>query len=131
MSAKEAVMRNFAKYILLAQTASDAGKGFISSKANNAEKALDEGYVLKDKYIAQAISAARNLRNVKVSCSYDIGMTVVMFDIRGYGQISFHSFKDWSYLNLPYGEWNGIKGGSIKTCQKLARKYNLPYYKIK
>ena len=124
-------MRNFAKFILLAQTASDAGKGYISSKANNAEKALDEGYALKDKYIAQAIAASRNLRNVKVSISCDNYMDVVLFDIRGYGQISFHSFKDWSYLRLPYGEWNGIKGGSIKTCQKLARKFNLPYYKIK
>jgi len=124
----------FAKYLLLAQVASDAGKGYISSKANNVKKALEENYNLKDKYIAQAISVARGLGNVKVSLGIDkrLGMDVVYFDIKGYGQVSFHSYRDWSYTGLPYnGKWNGIKGGSLMTCRKLARKLNLPYYKHK
>ena len=124
----KAAFKQFAKYLLLAQTASDAGKGYISSKANNASKALEKNYAAKDKYIAQAIDAARCLGNVRVSLSDDMGMSVVLFDISGYGQVSFHSYKDWEYKKLPYGGWNGIRGGSLMTCQKLARKLNLPYY---
>lgn len=126
--------KQFAKYLLLAQTASDAGKGYISSRANNVKNALDKNYGLKDRYIAQAISLARGLGNVKVSLGVDdlLDMDIVYFDIQGYGQVSFHSFKDWSYTGLPYnGKWNDIKGGSVMTCKKLARKLNLPYYKHK
>ena len=126
--------KSFAKYLLLAQVASDAGKGYISSKANNVAKALEKNYDLKDRYIAQAIKLAKGLGNVTVSLGIDddLGMDIVYFDIKGYGQVSFHSFKDWSYTGLNYnGKWNGIRGGSIKTCQKLARKLNLPHYSHK
>ena len=126
--------REFAKYLLLAQVASDAGKGYISSRANNIKNALDKNYGLKDRYIAQAIALAKGLGNVKVSLGVDeyLGMDVVYFDIKGYGQVSFHSYKDWSYTGLPYnGKWNGIRGGSLMTCRKLAKKLNLPYYNHK
>jgi len=121
------------KYILLAQVASDAGKGYVSAKSNNARKALAKKYAVKDKYITQAIAAARRTTLVRVSYGVDfgLGMDIIYFDIRGFGQVSFHSYKEWWYLNLPEGRWNGIAGGSVDTCKKLARKLNLPYYKTK
>ena len=125
--------KTFAKYLLLAQVASDAGKGDYSSKAVNASTALEENYKVKDAYIAQAIEAAKGLGNVRVSLGSDpyLGMSIVYFDIKGYGQVSFHSFRDWeNYKNLPEGEWNGIRGGSLRTCRKLARKLNLPHYRV-
>jgi hypothetical protein len=123
-------MKSFAKYILLAQTASDAGKGYESTKAINGRKAIDGGYCLKPDYIRQAISEAKKYpEKVHVSISDDNGMDVVYFDIPGYGQVSFHCPEGgFEKYNLPDGEWNGISGGSLKTCQKLAKKFNLPWY---
>jgi len=119
---------------LLAQAASDAGKGFESSKASNASKALEAGYALKDGYILQAIMAAKKLPTglVRVGVNYDfhLGMTVILFDIKGYGQVSFHSFDERfeGYKSDKRVRWNGVRGGSIMTCQKLARNLNLPHY---
>jgi len=120
--------RAFAKFILLAQTASDAGKSFISSKSGNASKAIEINYGLKDKYIEQAISFGKKCPNVEIG--HDDCQNVVLFNIKGYGQISFHSFKDWGYVRFPDKVvWNGVYGGSIMSCKRLAKKLNLPFYK--
>jgi hypothetical protein len=129
------MFKEIIKLILLAQTASDAGKGYYSTTAANGDKAIRRGYGLKDKYIQQALGIVakankRGDRNVVVSFSYDGSMSVVLFDIKGYGQISFHSFADfskWEYLDARR-DWNGIRGVSLRTCMKLARKFNLPWY---
>jgi len=122
--------KNFVKFILLAQTASDAGKGYISTKSLNCKNAIDKNYGLKDKYIAQAISFGKKCKNVTVghnSCD-----NILLFNVRGYGQISFHTFKNWEYLKLEDEvAWNEITGGSLMTCTKLARKLNFPFYKHK
>lgn len=123
-------MKEFAKFLLLAQTASDAGKDFAPNKANSVHKAQRENYALKDVYIKQAIACSKRLGNVSISVSGDIGMNVVLFDIKGYGQVSFHSFHNFANYVKGYDlEWNGIRGGSIDTCRKLARKLKLPFYK--
>lgn len=121
-------MKSFIKYLLLAQTSSDAGKGFLSTKAVNGRNATNGGYCLKPNYIRQAIAESKKYPNsVKVSQSDDDGMEVVYFDLKGYGQISFH-VPEGGFSHLPKGKWNGVSGGSIKTCQKLAKKFNLPWY---
>jgi len=125
----------FAKYLLLAQAASDAGKGYISSKASNAAKALEAGYALKDEYIKQALREVKRLPRglVEVGSTYDpnFDMAVILFNIKGYGQVSFHSFNEhFEFRGKQNGvEWNGIRGGSIMTCRKLARNLKLPHYK--
>ena len=122
--------KSFAKFVLLAQTASDAGKDFISSKSKNAEKAIKQNYDLKDSYIEQAISFGKKCPNVKIW--HDDSQNVILFDIQGYGQISFHSFKNWDYIKFPnVVVWNGINKGSVMTCKKMAKKLNLPHYKHK
>jgi hypothetical protein len=122
--------KEFAKYLLLAQTASDAGKGYVSTKSNSAKNAVELDYDIKDMYIRQAIAKAKCLPNVKVGVSGDIGMVVILFDIKGYGQVSFHTFGNYSHLVGDVSvRWNGVRGGSIFTCIKIAKKYNLPWYK--
>ena len=125
----KAKFKEFAKFLLLAQTASDAGKDGISTAAVNGKKAIVKNYSIKEEYILQAIFAAKDLPMVKIGKSGDISMTVVLFDIQGYGQVSFHTFLDYEKLNLSTKIWwNGIRGGSVMTCEKLARSFNLPWY---
>ena len=120
--------KSFVKFMLLAQTASDAGKGYISTKSGNAKNAIEKNYGLKDRYIAQAMSYGKKCKNVTIG--HDTNTNVLLFNIHGYGQISFHTFKDWGYLQLgDEVEWNGIVGGSLMTCRKLAKKLNFPFYK--
>lgn len=122
-------LKTFSKYLLLAQSASDAGKGMrCASAAQNAQSA---GYGLKDKYIAQAIDAAKKCSLVRVGVTLDgyLGMQVVLFDIKGYGQVSFHTYSDWGHVKTDSRvEWNGIRGGSLYTCRKLSRRFNLNHY---
>jgi hypothetical protein len=116
-------MRKFAQFLILAQIASNSGKGW-KSYSQNAATAVREGYYLKDEYIHQAIKEAKNLKNVTVSRGKDMGMTVVYFDVKGYGQVSFHSFSKFSKLRKK-GKWNGILGGSELTCTRLNKKFRL------
>lgn len=131
--------REFAKNILLAQVASDSGKLIFNRSASNVENAVRENYFIKSQYIHQAISHAKRLPNklVKVGISKDEkGVPIVLFDIKGYGQVSFH-LPELDYNNPKYDRyrervsWNGIKSSSVRTCEKLARKLQLPYYRKK
>ena len=120
-------MKQFAKYLLLAQTASDAGKGFLSATSKNADNAKVKNYSLKDNYIRQAIAVIPS--HAKVGVSSDNDMTVVLFDVQGYGQVSFHTFEKYDIGSKNSNVvWNGVFGGSILTCQKLAKRFNLPFY---
>lgn len=127
-------MKNCLKFICLAQTASDSGKGYISAPENgSANKAIKAGYELKDEYITQAINLALKEGNIEIGISYDynFNMNVVLFNIKGFGQVSFHSFKNYG-KKYPFlknkVEWNGIRGGSLRTCSKIAKKYNWSFY---
>ncbi len=124
--------RNFAKFVLLTQSASDSGKGYIRNK-KNALKAEQYGYTLKVHYVMQAVACINRSRmgNVFVCRNYDVYGNIIYFNIKGFGQISFH---------IPYFErcgkllkkicvvedaWNGIAGGSLMTCRKLVKKLSL------
>jgi len=122
-------MKNFVKYLLKAQIASDSGNGFMSSYSQNNEKACLRNYKVKDLYISQAIAKAKKISSkVKVTRGFDsnIGMNVIYFDIAGFGQVSFHTFSKFSKVRNE-GVWNGIRGGSIRTCEALAKAYKLKY----
>ncbi len=132
--------KRFIKFVSLAQVASDSGKGYISTKSINGAKAIQEEYGLKDTYIQQAIDMAQFLPNVRVGIEYidDVSDSlncrrIILFDIRGYGQMSFHAFARYDRY-VQYADkvvWNQILGGSLKTVKKLNKKFNLPYYKHK
>jgi hypothetical protein len=124
---KKQNFKNFVKNLLLAQLASDSGKGYFSC-AHNGKNAQERGYGMKDEYIKQSIAYSKRLNNVFVSISEDFDMTVVIFDVKGYGQVSFHTFADLSYVKSAKRKWNGIRGGSLKTCKTIAKKMNLQYY---
>jgi hypothetical protein len=122
-------MKNFVKFLCLAQAASDSGKGYVQT-AQNSKKAVNGGYSAKDGYILQAIAAAKKLSNVRVSRGFDhgLGMTVVFFDIAHYGQVSFHTYLKYSKLHND-GQWDGVRGGSVRVCRALAKRFNLQNYK--
>ena len=121
-------LAKFAKFLCLAQAASDAGKGFACAR-HNASNAVREGYGLKDAYIRQAVAEAKKLGDlVKVSTDMQY-MFIIYFDIKGFGQVSFHSFhpiKNWE--KYPTGVWNEWIGGSVEICKKLERAFNLQVY---
>ena len=129
-------LRQVARYVLLAQVASQAGKHELVLPEQHLQKALDLSYGIKSQYIAQAISHANKLNDhiVRVSQNMDniIGMwpsPVVYFDFPGIGQVSFHTpYSKWKVPNT--GRWNGIRGGSVKCCRRLAKKFHLPFKPI-
>ncbi|MEO1941356.1 MAG: hypothetical protein ABGW77_00515 [Campylobacterales bacterium] len=131
--------REFGRNILLAQVASDAGKLRFNRIGSNTKNAVREGYFKKAQYIHQAISHGKKLPKglVKIGISKDEkGIPVVLFDIKGYGQVSFH-LPELDFENPKYDryrdrvKWNGSRISSIKTCEKLARKLQFPYYRKK
>jgi hypothetical protein len=128
----KADFKQFAKFLILAQSASDAGKGYVPEDglAHNAQNAVQNGYDLKDRYIFQAIAYAKRLPNgvVNIGVDYDMGMSIIYFDVPGYGQVSFHSYSKFGVKSDPNVAWNGVRGGSLATCEKLARKLGLLSY---
>ena len=125
--------KSFVIPLLLAQTASDRGKGFRFPRGRNNGKAVEAGYPLKDQYVRQAVKAAAQ-SGVLVSKGYDarLEMSIVYFDVPGFGQVSFHSFLDWQSLGIasaPDGVWCGIRGESRRVCRRLNKKFRLQHYK--
>ena len=117
--------RRFAKFLCLAQAASDAGKG-CKSMGNNASNAVAAGYDLKDQYIRQAIAEAKRSRHCVVLSKGEDFTSVIYFDIKGYGQVSFHTFAPSSvWENLPDGIWTGVTGESYGVCRRLNKELNL------
>lgn len=113
--------------ICRAQVASDAGKGFATSRHNSVSALLGE-YDAKKMYINQAVVACRKTK-ILVSNDGD----VIYFEWVFAGeiqQVSFHFFH-----RLPVGAntgsysgganylavWNGIKNGSRRTCAKFSK----------
>ncbi len=128
LETKVSAFQTFAKYLLLAEVASDAGKGLIQTNKNNIRTAEKKGYEVKNLYIAQALSTARLLHNVS-TCVDNAG--IIYFDIANFGQVSFHTFKNWKkyHLSVDDNAWNENIGGSVYVCKKLAKQLNLPFYK--
>jgi len=123
--------RKFAQFLLLTQTASDAGKYEIVMESSQTAKAVEEKYYIKDDYLHQAIAWGKKCPEVIVGNSYDseLEMDIVYFDIEDYGQVSFHSFFEFSKkINNPT-EWCGIRGQSEYICRGLAKDLNLNNYR--
>lgn len=147
MSGKD---RKIAKAIILAQIASDGGKGNPSLRhlfkegwvVNNA------GYSLKDAYILNAIYGINKSRNSMFRyyvAKGDIGGSCIAyfnFLVKGEKmQISFHTFSKeiakWvSKKSNPHYStgWNGILGGSQDAClylRELVSQENCAAYDYK
>jgi len=127
--------KKFVKFLLLAQANSDGGKIFSNLKDYPSEsllKAYIHGYEHKVLHIRQAVELAKDLPNSLVKVSWgvdnDINMTVIYFDLGGYGQVSFHTPEIESWDGIPKtGVWKPWCISRV-VCARLAKKFNLPFY---
>ena len=128
-----------AKAILMAQIASDAGKGL--NILNHINGDFDEhikelGYRAKDGFIKKAINIIRS-GGTDFNYYVDSGLDqngnaskIIYFDFKVNGrrqQISFHSFSGWKgYIGSGRKtHWNHDLGGSRMACQLLKKEYNM------
>jgi hypothetical protein len=136
--------RMIAKAIIMAEAASDSGKGYLpdyTSAHSPMRRTYHEGYDLKGSYILRAIKMISSQK--KSSFSYSVtspheGMLIIYFEssmkVNGRRlQVSFHmpdydSVYDELSRLVGKGKpmvWNGIVGGSIECCDALAAHYDL------
>jgi hypothetical protein len=126
---KKENLKTFSKYLLLAQSASDAGKG--AACAYNARNAEVYAYRLKDSYISQAAAVAKKCPSVRIGLAFDerLDMQILFFEIKSIGQLSFHSNSNWDHLKTDSRvKWNGDRSSSKRVCRALSRKFNLNHY---
>jgi hypothetical protein len=137
--------KNAALNIILAQVASDAGKGIVElyealpkSMKHVASKALKSGYAAKDELLERAclIVARHKDPDIRFFVSEDakgIAKFIIYFDIRiddKKWQASFHSFgkkrwSKWLKSTVPSrGHWD--HKSSRNTCKELARFLEKP-----
>lgn len=129
---KQAIRR-----IVLAQVASDGGKGIVdlidvmpSNFMPSAQKAWNAGYAVKDNLLEQAvqITACHHDADIHFFVARDeegVAKFIIYFDIRINGkrwQVSFHSFDErwtkWTKSTMSSrGHWDHKK--SRETCQML------------
>ena len=120
--------RQVLKYILLAQCASNAGKGEKTGR-HNSQKAESLAYYAKDMYLGLACSHQVSYSKIKISISRE---RIIYFEWKIGGEIfqaSFHFFTrlgcKWendSYSNPGNTAiWTGIYGGSRKACRKTSK----------
>lgn len=130
-----------AKAIILAQVASDGGKGIVElinalpkTLMPSAEKAWDAGYAFKDELLERActIVARHHDNDIRFFVTEDkqgVAKFIVYFDIKVNGkrwQASFHSFsKRWSRWTkstvASRGNWD--HKSSRATCLELAKLF--------
>jgi hypothetical protein len=132
--------RKIAQLLVLAQIASDAGKGFQDEKLNSvrgAKRAVNGGYNRKDLYVREAIESILKSRNsaFRFFCCTDLHCradSLVYFKVKVdgvYRQISFHSFdcELWKYQTKQSEKhtqrWD--HGVSRETAYALIEAYNL------
>ena len=130
------IQKNIIKYIILAQIASDGGKGIKTLQTfKKAKEAFLKGYAVKDKYILTAIkiidSTPRCGINYFVKEASDqngYASLIIYFDLKineKRYQISFHSPKNRTLLNQNKNKgrktrWTGEVSGSRNACIELA-----------
>lgn len=130
-----------AKAIILAQVASDGGKGIIDllnalpdTLMPSAEKTWDAGYAFKDELLERAciIVARHHDNDIRFFVTEDkqgVAKFIVYFDVKVNGkrwQVSFHSFsKSWSKWTkstvASRGNWD--HKNSRATCLELAKLF--------
>ncbi len=128
-----------AKAIILAQVASDGGKGIVElidalpkSLSVSADKAWNAGYAFKDELLERAciIVARHHEKDIRFFVTKDeekIAKFIVYFDVHIGGtrwQASFHSFSNrwekWTKSTAPSkGHWD--HKSSRETCLELAK----------
>lgn len=117
-----------AKYIILAQTASDGGKGMKSLNRlfPTSNLACYKGYQAKDGYIKKAIMGILKSKNsiFRFYCKQDkwVANYIVYFNFKLEGeryQVSFHSFKDWSHFENSNCGTRWDKRDSREACLRL------------
>ena len=131
-----------AKAIIMAESGSDAGKGFTpdyTSAHGPMRRANKNGYAIKSEYILRAITMISNAK--RSSFTYyvimeDNGFLIAYFETvirKETIQISFHVptwDKHYDSISKFVGkgkptEWNRIAGGSIDACHLLAEHYEM------
>ena len=130
-----------AKRVILAQIASDGGKGITdlldvipASLKPSASKAWQKGYLVKDILIQQACeivcrSHDKDIRFFVVEDKDHVADYIIYFDVvidNKRHQVSFHSFWDgWCrYLRgstRSMGRWDHLS--SRATCEKLVYRF--------
>ena len=137
--------KSIIKNLILAQIASDAGKGIINNfKIEGADIALQEKYKIKEKFIISAIDIIKNNPQcgVKYYCEHTVKNNdnkgechelITFFEIEEDNiplQFSYHS-KWWKTQlreevdRTPPIIWNKIIGGTRQNCETLYKKYFL------
>ena len=138
---KNSIEKEISKNIVLAQVASDKGKGIESIEIKGSRGARDLGYGLKVNYI---MTALKLIRKNKTQFSYWVesapdqngyGSVIVYFEYILWGeklQVSFHTPESlvpremWKLVNTGRPTvWNGIIGGSRTCCEKLKEVFDL------
>ena len=146
MNRSQYIQRQAILNIILAQIASDAGKGIfdISIKDKRCDLAKIKAYDIKDRFILDAIKIIDS--NPRCGVNYFVESTpdqngyqsmLVYFDINFYGcrfQVSFHSPADKTSLkNLSQKgrktHWikrdSNTQIGSREACEQMAQVLNL------
>ena len=117
-----------ARNIILAQTASDGGKGIedIKNLFPVSNIAYYKGYVAKDGYIKKAIQGIQKNKNsifrFYVKKDKNISNYIIYFNFKVDGerfQVSFHSFKDWSKYERGNCQTRWDKKDSREACLRL------------
>lgn len=134
--------RNIAKAIVMAESGSDAGKGFkpeYTSSHSPMRRAEENGYAIKGEYILRALkliaSAKRSAFSFYVIME-DNGFLITYFETvvrKETIQVSFHVptwDKQYDLISKYVGKgkptkWNQIIGGSVDACHLLAEHYEL------
>lgn len=122
--------KRIAREIILAQVASDGGKGIPDLKRifKAAYPVWQAGYVAKDEHIARAIALIKESKDsdfrFSVTKSEDFGGSrIIYFEWKGGLQVSFHSFvghlSRWHTLKHRPMIWDRDIGGSRQNCWAL------------
>jgi hypothetical protein len=135
--------KRIARLVILAQDASDAGKGLNALELSSSKRyTQSQGYAAKNTYILKAIQQIRNTKpcgwNFYVEADrpdqngYRSVITYFQYKLNGVRyDVSFHTPYDQAgYLRPYFGKgrrthWNGLYGGSRKDCQTLAEIFNI------
>lgn len=131
--------KDIARYICLAQIASDAGKNTFKLSIEGAKEAKKYGYHVKDSYILTAIKNINKLHSkewgyfvLKAPDQNGTSSKIIYFLYRENGmrlQISFHSFSGGEIKKMAEKttgmtqRWD--HKSSRKNCQILKRIFNL------
>lgn len=125
--------KRIARYLILAQIASDAGKGIHRLHIEGDEKAHKFGYTLKERYILKAIEIVRKIPNRFYSFFIEerpdqngYASIIVLFSWKIHGkrsQCSFHTPLGRASKNLRSMICSGRKEHWVGKGRQTSEKY--------